>query len=391
MEIKNHEFLKKENQSLVLEIIINQGPISRADIAKQTKMSPTSASRIVASLLDMALIKKVDIISNNGLGRKATYFVPNEDSVISVGVEIDSFHLRIGFMNFVGEIVVKAFYDHNNIDPQQTVNFISEKIQLLLQEEGIDADRIVGVCVGLPGLIQQTSGVVKLSAQLNWKQVHLGEMLEKKLGMPVVVDNDLKVKALAEYKLTSKAEDNNMVMIGLGNGVGSVLITNGEIYRGEGNFAGEIGHTTVDPYGVYCSCGKLGCLQTYIAEPFLLDAAAKVKPGIQSMEELVEEYEKGAQWAENIIEKAVTYAAITINNTVCIYSPDKVVLSGSLIENYPAIRKRLLEKYSSNIWYPVKDTFELLTTKTENYGVVKGAASSIQQEFVKNIKFNGEI
>ena len=109
MKVKDQYFLKRQNQSLVLEYIIQNGPISRAEIAKHTAMSPTSASRIVASLQEEQLIKEV-YLETDEVGRKATYFTANENSVVFVGVEIDVGIVRACLMNLIGElIVVRSF------------------------------------------------------------------------------------------------------------------------------------------------------------------------------------------------------------------------------------------------------------------------------------------
>ncbi|HEY4553729.1 MAG TPA: ROK family transcriptional regulator [Bacillaceae bacterium] len=388
MKIKTQDYLKKENQSLVLELILNQGPISRAEIAKQTMMSPTSASRIVGSLLELGLIKEISL-AGNAVGRKATYFVPNGSSVISIGVEIDEKQIRIGFMDFLMECAVQRTFEYISMEPDETVKFIAEKIKQIKKDEGFTFQQIAGVCVGLPGLIQNESGFVKLSAQLNWKQVPLGEMLEKELGFPVFVDNELKLKALAEFNIDKVPEKETMAMITFGSGVGSALITKGEIYRGGGNFSGEVGHTIVDPYGIYCPCGNFGCLQTYIAEGFLLDEASKTKP-VTCISQIIDDYEKGEKWATNIIDKAVTYATLTINNVVCMYNPDTVVLTGNLIERFPGFRERVFEHTVQKLWTPINNTFHLRTAKVGEMGVVHGAAMSVHQQFIKNITFSRE-
>ncbi|GAA0443477.1 MAG: ROK family transcriptional regulator [Bacillota bacterium] len=383
MKIKNQDFLKKENRSLVLEIILNQGPISRAEIAKQTSMSPTSASRIVASLQENKLIREMNM-SSEGIGRKATYFIPNEHSVFSIGVEIDQKVIRIGLMNFIGKLTILKYFDYQSIDPVATVQFIADHILQMIDDENLTSDQIAGVCIGLPGLIENDKGEVKLSAQFDWKNIPLQEMVEEKVGFTVFVDNELKLKALAEYISDPEPKKAYMAMIGFGSGVGSALIKKGEIYRGEGNFSGEIGHTIVDPYGIYCPCGNFGCLQTYIAEKFLLDEASKTKE-IENIQALIIEYENGEKWARNIVDKAITYAAITINNVVCVYNPDSVVLAGSLIERFPQIKDQIIEKCENQMWAPVMKTFQLRTTKTGEDGVVIGAAMIVLQHFIKNI------
>lgn len=387
--IKNQDFLKRENQSLVLELILDQGPISRAEIAKKTKMSPTSASRIVASLNENGLIREIRL-THDEVGRKATYFIPSEDAAISIGVEIDQYNVRIGFMNFIGEMFEIQDFDYQPDDPQETVDFVASSILKMVNMGKTLQQKFIGICVGLPGLIENQQGIVKLSALFNWKEIPLANLLEEKVGFPVCIDNELKLKAFAEYNMDTNGQTDNMAMVGFGSGVGSSLVSRGEIYRGEGNFAGEVGHTVVDPYGVYCPCGNNGCLQTYIAEKFLLEEASKTK-NIKRIRELVIESKRGEKWANNILDKATTYAAITVNNVVCVYNPDVVVLTGSLIEDHPVIMDKVLEKCVNQIWSPVKDSFQLRTAKVGLHGVVTGAAQIVQKDFLKKISFDSEV
>ncbi|MED4203306.1 ROK family transcriptional regulator [Neobacillus mesonae] len=386
MRVKDQNFLKKQNQSLVLEYIIQNGPISRAEIAKHMAMSPTSASRIVASLEEEQLIKEV-YLETDEVGRKATYYTANEHSVVFVGVEIDVGLVRAGLMNLIGELITVRSFQTNTDHYEHVIEFIKQMVNDLIREQQIDKARIAGVCIGLPGLIDNEKGTVEFSAQFNWRNVPLKQLLEQKLDLQVFIDNELKLKALAEY-VSASLPYKNVVMLGFGKGVGSALITDGEIYRGTNNMSGEIGHMTLDPYGAYCPCGNFGCLQTYIAIDFLLDEASKTQP-MDSMDELAAAYHEKEKWAVNILEKAATYAGLAIKNVVCAYNPDAVFLSGSLIEDYPEIAELIIEKHSNSTWFPESYSYELLVTQMKGMGVVKGAALSVQRKLIKNLDFKG--
>lgn len=386
MKVKDQYFLKKQNQSLVLGYIIQNGPISRAEIAKLMAMSPTSASRIVASLQDEQLIKEV-YLQTDEVGRKATYFVANEQSVVFVGVEIDVGVVRIGLMNLIGELFITRSYQTETDNYDRVVELIGQTVNDLIIDQQIDKGSIAGVCVGLPGLVDNEKGTVEFSAQFNWRNVPLKQLLEQKLDYEICIDNELKLKALAEYAGASLPYK-NVVMLGFGKGVGSALITDGEIYRGSNNMSGEIGHMTLDPYGAYCPCGNFGCLQTYIATDFLLDEASKTRP-MKSMDELAEAYKNKEKWAINILEKAATYAALAIKNVICAYNPDAVFLSGSLIEEYPEIAELVMEKHANNTWFPESYLYKLHVSQMKEIGVVKGAALSVQRELIKNLNFKG--
>ncbi|MFD1415829.1 ROK family transcriptional regulator [Oceanobacillus jeddahense] len=384
MEIKNQDFLKKENLRLVLKMISDDGPISRAEIAKKMKMSPTSASRIVALLNRINLIEEVSINQRN-VGRKANYFALNKNGIYFIGIELDGSYFRLGLMNFNEELIYKKTIDLQNSHPDIVVQKIKEEVGELKQKFHLTNNHILGLCVGMPGIIEPNQGIVNFSVQLQWKDYPLKDVLQEQLNIAIQVDNELKMKALSEYKFCGDSV-NHLIILGFGSGVGSALISHGEISRGTSNFAGEIGHTIVDPNGTYCPCGNFGCLQTYIAEPFLLNEAAKIKK-MDSMEELIREMENGAVWAKDLISRAIKYASIAINNTVCSFNPDMVILSGTLIENYPYIQEELLKEYSSTIWGPAKDSFEVKITETKDEGVILGAAIQMKRYFMENMEF----
>lgn len=385
MGVKNQNFLKRENHLLVLRLIIKNHPLTRSDISKKTVMSFTSASRIVASLLDAGLIEE-KYYQYQGSGRKATYLVPKEDAVISFGVELDRNKIRIGCMDFMGELIVSKNLDYTVKDPSETVQYIADQIREIIDEEAFHKETITGVCIGLPGLVNIEDGMVELSTQFGWRQVPLKQMIEKELGLPALVENELKLKAIAEYEQVDPSVIKDMVILGLGSGVGSVLISEGSIYRGKDNFAGEIGHTIVNPNGNFCTCGNFGCIQTYIAEEFLLKEASKVKP-IKCIQDILREMDKGERWAERIIHQAVTYAAMTINNLVNIHNPHLVIVSGFLVESYPTIQDMIFKEYNTEIRGERLNKSELQLSKTKSKGIVIGAGLIMQQEYLQDYYF----
>lgn len=381
MEKLDQDFMKRQNRLTVFNMIKSQRPISRAAIAKQTGMSPTTVSRIVVELIEGGYLFESDQVSE-GLGRKSTLLDMVNGSVLSVGVELDIGHMYVGIVDVQGQLVCSRRYDRQTDEsPERTIDRVGEAIEELAQLHGIDRSRIVGIGVGLPGIVDNESGRVIFSVQLGWKNVALAEGLKERTGYETAVDNELKVKALAEHLKGSAIGSTHTALLGFGNGVGSALILQGDIYRGETNSAGEIGHTTVDPNGMMCECGKTGCLQTYINISSLLSEANRFRP-VERIEELFEARRAGEQWAVRLIERALMYMAITVNNIVCMNNPDSVILSGELVEKFPGVYEEVEMLCNSRfIWEPLRGTFAFHRSTLKEEGVMIGSGLLSQDRF----------
>jgi predicted NBD/HSP70 family sugar kinase len=184
----------------------------------------------------------------------------------------------------------------------------------------------------------------------------------------------VKLKALSESIYGAARGSKKAALISIDNGVGSALTINGEIFRGDNNRAGEIGHTTIDPYGILCDCGRRGCLQTYIAEGALIQEANKVKQ-VSSVREIIDAANNNEIWAVNILDRTTTYISIAINNVLCMYAPDTVILSGKLIDKYPELVNMIEEKCTQFIWEHFRGTFKLVYSKLKDDSVIIGAAT----------------
>jgi len=381
MKKHDQDFMKRQNRLTVFQIIKNEQPISRAAIAKQTGMSPTTVSRIVAELTDEGYVHETEEQASAGRGRKSSLIRLLDTAVISIGVELDRDRANIGFIDVQGNVLCsESFSRPPNEEASTTVARIGSTIEDLIATGGIDRKRIVGIGVGLPGIIEVQEGIVKFSVQLGWKNIRLADLLQDVTGFQAVVDNELKVKALAEQLKGSAYGSNRTVLLGFGNGVGSALILEGEIYRGVTNSAGEIGHTTVDPEGMMCDCGKAGCLQTYINIPSLLSEASKIKP-VRTIEELFAERRAGTHWACYLIDRSLAYMAITVNNVVSMYNPDSVILSGEILDKFPEVHEEIVKLCSRYVWEPLQGSFSIVRSKLHEEGVMIGSGMVAQDRY----------
>lgn len=377
MEKHDQLLMKRQNKNLVLDILKTKSPISRIDIAKMTGMSPTSITRIVTELQLQGYLRETEAVAS-GVGRKATLLEVRGDVLYTVGIEIDKSLLKVGIVNYIGEMIsLHKSKRYESESYMETLHQIDAVIRKIMDENEIPANKIIGLAVGLPGYIDYKNGIVKVSDQLKWKDASLAEDLQKLTTFNVIVDNELKMKIVAE-NFTGKAKNSqNSILIGIGSGIGSSIMLNGDIYRGETNNAGEIGHTVIDPTGNVCNCGKIGCLATYISEGAILADSRKVKD-ISSIEDVFQSYRDREPWALNIMDRASTYIALAISNLLCLYNPEVIILSGNTIEKLPEMKQAIEQKCELYIWEPLKQSVRIVYSELSENGVVLGAAIQAQ-------------
>lgn len=378
---QDQDVIKQHNKLMILDIIKKQRPISRAEITKITGMSATSIGRFVSELCEEGVIRETELTSS-GVGRKAIMLDIEPGAIYTIGVDIEKKRISFGIMDFSESIIVyhRIDYQAQKANPEETADRICQEIRGLIERQGIPYEKVIGVGIGVPGVIDYENGVVQLSTTFGWKGVAFADLIERELRIKTVIDNDLKVKILSEYLYGSAKGSNKTALIGIGTGIGSALIINGEVFRGGSNSAGELGHTTLDPNGNLCECGKRGCLQTYIDENSLILEARRVTD-ISDVRQVFAAARNDERWAKEIVSRTALYIGITINNIVCMYNPDTVILSGDLVENFREIVDLVDQHSEQVIWEPFKGKFKVIPSELRGDAIVMGAGALAMQHF----------
>lgn len=381
MEKQDQVLMKKQNKTYVLELVKNMAPISRMQISKITKMSPTSITRIIGELQDQGFVKETKLVTS-GIGRKATLLDVCGDVLYTIGVDLDKSVLKIGIVNYVGKMIDLQTFVRNPLESyEETIQNISNLVGEIIALNAIPKEKVIGLAVGLPGSIDYENGIVRVAEQLRWKNVHLSQDLSELTTLNVVIDNELKMKIIAENTVGKAKDSNSSILVGIGSGIGSAILLNGEVHRGQSNNAGEIGHTVIDPNGNLCSCGKYGCLCTYISEGAIL-ATAKKSKDISSIDELFVAFREGESWARTILERTSTYIALAVCNLASLYEPECIILSGDFIDKMPEIKQQIEEKCESYMWEPIKKNLQIVHSSLGSQGVVLGAAIQAQNSLI---------
>jgi glucokinase len=246
--------------------------------------------------------------------------------------------VRVGSGAEPHQIVKATAIDTRPQDPGElTVRRMAAAVLELAEQA---KQKVVGVGVGCPGLINDKTGVVVTSANLpHFRHLPLAELLRQELGVPVALQNDANAAALGEYEFGASARGcRNMVLLTLGTGVGGGVICDGRLLTGADNLAAELGHVKVDygPEAAPCGCGKNGCIEAYAGMAGIARIARQVlsrtpSPRItetSSTKHITEAANTGDAAALQILHTVGVYLGRGIETFLGIFNPEKVILAG---------------------------------------------------------------
>jgi glucokinase-like ROK family protein len=337
--------IRQINLSIILDQLRENAPISRAALAEKTGLNKTTVSSLVSELIDMGLVVEIGLDSV-GVGRPSVLLTLNPRSGFLVSAEIGVDFINIIATDFTPRTIYKL---NRKINPNQEQQEIIEQVLLLLQqtisENARSYNRLLGVAVGVPGLVDFSSGTVLFAPNLHWKDVRLGEILQHSIQAPVLIDNDANLAALGEYSFGAARSFDDVVYISAGAGIGGGIIMNGAIVRGKTGFSGEFGHMTLDPDGPLCACGNHGCWETFANQHALFEIIRRavahgqhsslselVKWNLEGLniERIVEAAYNNDELAQQALYQTGQYLGIGIASLVNALNPELVVLGGSL-------------------------------------------------------------
>lgn len=397
---KNMATVKLQNRQSILNILKNFGAISRADIAKKLNLTPAAITIIVNDMVKEGVIEEVGQLEEEDKrsGRKKVLIDINYDFKYVIGINIESDYINIGVSNIKCETrVFKRFPIGEVKVPEEFLENVASYCMNMLWKENILKEDILGVGVGIVGHVEDEQGISKQAFGLWKKSVPIKKILEKHLGIPVVVGNNVRTLALGELDYNSKANVDNMMFIKYGPGIGAALIINNELYNGSYNSPGEIGHSIVDYNGKKCSCGRHGCLETLVSQKALIE---EISPSFSkeatpilyelasgdidnlSLRLIAKAAELGGKTEGELFDKALYFTAVVIGNSVSLYDPHRVVLYGEVFKYDFIINK--LKGHLNNLFVDIEwDKIIDLSVLNNKSNFIGAVALALREFFYK--------
>ena len=320
-----HAQTRAHNASLVLRAVYDLGPISRAEIARLTGLTRTSVGELVGQLEQEGLAREVGRGPSTG-GKAPTLVSLVDDAREVVTLDLGERTFTAALLDLRGEVRARISRDLEGRDGDAAVAVVEDLIDALLAQPH---QPILGIGVGAPGIVAE-DGTIRWSVNLSWTDLPLGSILAGRYELPTIVANDSRAAALATFLFEGDDRPDNLVAIKVGRGIGAGLVLDGQLFGGDGDGAGEIGHIVVEPDGAECHCGRFGCLETVASAPAILLAAEKAGLRVRTLPELADAAAAGDDVALAVVRSAGRALGQAVANLIGILDVREIVLHGAV-------------------------------------------------------------
>ena len=312
-------------------------------------------------------------------------------SEIFVGIDVGGTNIKIGLFDSKLKVICKtSVTTEADMGPDIVIDKMAQTVEELLAEAGLSLQDIVAVGIGTPGPAKYSEGVIIKSTNMpKFKNVLICNMLNEKLGAPIVFDNDANVACWGEYAVGAGKGVKDMVFFTLGTGIGGGIVGNGELVHGCDENAAELGHMIIYPDGRKCNCGQRGCVEAYAsADSTARRATEAIEVGAESsLEKVLDEkgqitskdvYEHlaaGDKLAKEITDGTAKALAITCINMLHTTEPKRIVFAGGMIAAGDVLLNRIKDFFNEHIWTLKKEAVEIcFATLGEDAGIIGAAA-----------------
>lgn len=380
----DRNLIRAINRSIVLNAIKNHGPISRTDLALLTGLSPASISNFSNELIQTSLIFEKESGDSSG-GRKPVLLALDPHGGYVIGIKLTEFQISATLTDLEATVMLNRSIAVKSKDPQVILESLSAMVQDIIGSQKILRGKLLGIGLGLAGIINTQEGILRYSPVFGWRNLPIGKILNDKLNVPVYLDNDVNTLTITEQLFGAGRGTDNFLIVTVGRGVGLGIVVNGHIYHGFRGGAGEFGHTVCDEHGPLCDCGKHGCLETYVADPFLLQAANHILPEpARDLEEVIYLANQGQSNLQVIFTTAGRKLGQGIANLINLLNPQLIIISGEGVRAGNLLFDPMLAAIRANTIGGLADDTKIQIDSWEDFAWARGAASLVLQELFKS-------
>lgn len=378
MNVARSSTIRDINRQIILNLIREKSPISRADIARLTALQRSTVSLIVEELKSIGLIKEIEGESSGG--RPPQLLSLRTAHAIAIGVDLGKKRTIVATSDLAGRILEQEEFP-TDTDFEKTITRIIGSISYFV---GKNRGSIEGIGVSVPALVEPFSGKVILIPHQNWHEPPIAKRIKTAIGLPVKIDNDANAAALAElwFGRPEISSVRDFILVMIENGIGTGIVFDGQIYRGKGGIAGEFGHMTIGSNApIACAAGKFDCWEAFASERSAvaryIDLAKKQNgEGKKSFLQLINLALEGDKNAQTALKQTAYFIGIGIANLFQGLSPEVVIVTGNIVRVWWLIIEDIMEgaRFATCQGYPI---VKITPSSLGNYPTLMGALSLV--------------
>ena len=395
-------WVRKMNRSIILAVFRTQKTLSRAQLAAQTGLNPSTVSKIIHELIQENLIHET-VLSQSGTGRPGLMLELNPKGGCALGIEINVDYIELLITDFSANSLWRK---NQATKPEAAQDGIMKQVIKLVKEASKFIQthncHLLGVGVGVPGLVDVDSGVLRVAPNLNWVNIPVRDILANYLDCPIYVENEANAAALGEYYFGAVRNVKDFIYLSAGIGLGSGIVIGGQLFRGMFGFAGEAGHMTLDTNGELCGCGRRGCWETFVGPRSVLQRVQRsltlgaesiliemVKGNLQNitMDDVVKAAQNGDKIANYALSEVAFYLGIGIANLLNLFNVEVIVLGGALNKASPVFLKDVERVVYENTLSPVREHLQIIPSAHGSDACIMGTIALVLDDILREPAF----
>ncbi len=326
-------WLRDRNRQRVMEILRMQSQVSQADIARATGLSRTTVSSLIAELKDAGLVLDADPTPRQGRGgRPGVQLVLRDPSLVVAGIDFGHSHVGVAVADLGHNLLAERRFELDvNRQAVQALDAAARLFAEVLSRAGMDRRSVLRAGIGIPGPVDRARGTAGSSTILpGWVGLSIASEMGERLGVPVEIENDANLGALAELTWGAGRDCSNFAYVKAATGIGAGIVIEGRLLHGVTGTAGEIGHTTLDEAGRLCYCGNRGCLETVASGPAIVELVGAVNGGLLTLTQIVELASKGDLRCRRAVADAGREIGVSVAGLCNLINPERVIVGGLL-------------------------------------------------------------
>jgi len=382
-----HDMLRQVNRRIILSIISDRQPISRADVAKISGLNKTTISTITSEMLKDRCVVEDGLGQTTPIGGKPpTPLRLNNFRYGFFGVDIRADETILALSDFNSRLIARRNFK-TGPQPRPFLQKIGKEITGLGQEHR-EFVEMAGIGVSLPGLVDSNKGTFLMSVVLPWRDFPVVQCLEDATKMPVIIDNSARCSALAEiwHSKAHYAHVRNLLYVSVSSGLACGLVIDGGLYRGGNNSAGQFGHISIDLNGPRCRCGQHGCWDLYASDKATIaryQQLRRAKGGrAPNMRRLIELVESGDPAASEAVGESARYLGLGIAGLINGLDPDVIVIGGEITRAWGLIEPIISQGAKASLLGPRARTIPIRRSAFEVRPSLKGALTLVLNELL---------